>query len=266
MSSAEDYVLPKPGIPKTLGILNIIFGVILVLVGLCVVGFTLMVPMGLKMAEVAQKQLQAKEADQRKVQQKNLDDQIAAASTDEEKKLIEALKAKLTSAPTVEPPDMSAVTDMYKNPTIMGFNIVLYGTGVVMSLILLIAGIGLIRLKPWGRTLALWLAGIQIVRLALLTATSIIVVQPESLKVTNTMLNNLDKQMKAQAKGQAAPPNMAQSLEMQKAMAAMGSIFAVGYFVCGSIYPIVTLILLNTAGARAACQARKSPDTPDFLS
>ncbi len=32
------YVLPKPGIPKTLGILNVIFSIILILLGLCMIG------------------------------------------------------------------------------------------------------------------------------------------------------------------------------------------------------------------------------------
>ena len=32
MSNADGYVLPKPGVPKTLGILNVIFGVLVVLV------------------------------------------------------------------------------------------------------------------------------------------------------------------------------------------------------------------------------------------
>jgi hypothetical protein len=41
-------------------------------------------------------------------------------------------------------------------------------------------------------------------------------------------------------------------------MAGMGTVFAIGNLIFGSIYPVITLILLNSAGAKAACQAKKA--------
>ena len=104
--------------------------------------------------------------------------------------------------------------------------------------------------------MSLWLAGLQIVRLAILTAVSIIVVQPAKIDQTQKML----EKMQANAKAPGAPPGAAAGAQVGQAMAGMGTAFAVGYLVFGSIYPVVSLILLNTTGARAACLTKKKPE------
>jgi hypothetical protein len=63
-----------------------------------------------------------------------------------------------------------------------------------------------------------------------------------------------------------APGNVGQSLEMAKAMTSMGGIFAVGGAIVAMIYPILTIILLSTKGAKAACQSAKPTGNPDFRS
>jgi hypothetical protein len=263
MSSAEGLVVPNPGIPRTLGILNIIFGTILALAGCCLASFTAGMPMLIQFGQEAQKKVQADLAEQRKAELKKLDDQIAAAKNDQEKKLIEALKAaEIARIDPSTPPDMSAITDLYKNPTIMGFNLTFYGSGFLMNLLLLISGIGLVKLASWGRTMALGLACLQLIRIVLLAGVCLIVVQPESIKATTKMVNAIE----AQAKAQAVPVNPAQNLQAAKAMAMMGSFFIVGYAIVAVIYPITTLILLNGSSARAACLSRKSPDSRDLLS
>ena len=86
MANADGPVLPKPGVPKTLGILNIIFGVLLVLLGICMTGMLLMGPALLNVAEQSSKDVQAKIEAQQKASLKALDDQESAAKTEEEKK------------------------------------------------------------------------------------------------------------------------------------------------------------------------------------
>ena len=93
MANADGSVLPKPGIPKTLGILNVIFGVLLILMGLCGIGSLLVAPAGMKMLDNIKKEVEAKAEAQTKEQLKNLDDQEKAAKTEEEKKAIEQQRA-----------------------------------------------------------------------------------------------------------------------------------------------------------------------------
>jgi hypothetical protein len=262
MSIAEGYVLPKPGIPKTFGILNIIFGVVLMLAGFCLSGFTMVMPMALEMAEKEQKTQQAKADADYKAKLKEIDDRLTAAKTDDEKKTIQVEKDTAVASPPPTPPDISAITGMYKNPTIMGFTLGFYGSGAIMNLFLLISGIGLVRLKPWGRSMAVGLASIQILRIVGLLAVYLVVVQPVYIVEFNKMMTAFanDPQLKN------APGNVGQSLEMAKAMTSMGGIFAVGGAIVAMIYPILTIILLSTKGAKAACQSAKPTGNPDFRS
>ena len=89
MDNVEGYTLPKPGIPKTLGILNVIFGVLMVLYGMCTVGFMIAAPALTGFAESTVKQAQAKVEESQKAQLKELDEREAAATTDEEKSAIQ---------------------------------------------------------------------------------------------------------------------------------------------------------------------------------
>jgi hypothetical protein len=261
MANADGYVLPKPGVPKTLGILNIIFGVLLVLYGLCQVGGLLAAPALVQFAEKTVKDVQAQQEAQQKKQLKDLDDRAAAAKTDEEKQAIEKEKANVLAAPPPpQPVDMSAMTGQLRDPTVMAYSYLQFGTGVLMNILLIVAGIGLIRLTSWGRSLSLWLAGLQIVRLAIIAAVGLVVIQPITAVNTEKML----AKMEADAKVQGGAPGAAASVQAARTMAGMSSLFIVAYLVFGSIYPVVTLILLNSAGARAACQGRKPEGPPDF--
>src|SRR5277367_4589244 len=119
MSTADGYALPKPGIPKTLGILNVIFGVLLVLLGTCQLGMLAVAPMLFKGVEKLAKEAQAKVETNSKAEIKSYDDRIAAVKSDEEKKAIEGEKVSaIARQPKMAPVDMSIVTDIMEDPTI----------------------------------------------------------------------------------------------------------------------------------------------------
>lgn len=262
MSSAAGNVLPNPGIPKTLGILNIIFGVMLVLMGFCMSSYLLVIPFGLQIAEKQQKEQQARSEAEYQTKLKNLDDRLAASKSDDEKKTIAAEKEKEVANPPTVPPDLQALTGMYRNPKIMGYFLGYFGSGMFMNLLLFISGIGLVRMRSWGRKMAMGLASVQILRLIALLVVSLIVVQPEMVVETKKLIDVFE----AQAKLNGAPGNVAQTLQMLKATAGLGAVFSVVGFVFCTIYPALTLILLSTAGARAAFLSSKSSDFPETLS
>jgi hypothetical protein len=263
MAYADGTVLPKPGIPKTLGILNVIFGVLMVLYGLCILGTLVAAPAGMAALETMVKDVQAKSEAQQKANLKTIDDRAKAATTEEEKKAIQQEReAVIASTPPVVKVDMSPATDVLKNPVVMGFSFLQMGTGVILSVILLVAGIGLIRLAPWGRTISIAWAGLQILQLVVLTAASILYVQPIARENQEKMLTK----MEAEAKGPNAAPGAAESVKMARAMSspAIANASIIGYLVCGSIYPVVVLILLNNRGARAALLGPKPDGRADF--
>jgi hypothetical protein len=262
MSKADGYVIPKPGIPKTLGILNVIFGVLLVLGGVCTLGALAIAPMFLNFAEKQATEIQVKAQEQQKANLKTYDDRIAAAKTEEEKKELEQQKANAaTNQITINPVDMSAATDALNDPTIKAVNIGSTVSGLLLHILLLISGIGLIRLTPWGRSLGLWWAGLILVQIIAVLVATIVWVVPVNAANTEKQLAKLEEQ----AKQKGPQGQMAQSMiPMTKLGAQMVIPSAVGQSVAGIIYPIVLLILLNNRGARAACLAKKPEEFDDL--
>ncbi len=261
MSSAEGLTVPKPGIPKTLGILNVIFGVLLVLMGLCgIVGLAAAPAMFGQIEKIA-KEAQSKVEEQEKAQIKTFDDRIAAAKDDEEKKKIEQEKANAIAVqPKIATPDMSAATDVFKDPTIMAVNYAGAISGLVLHILLLVSGIGLIRLAPWGRTLGIWWAALQIVQVIALLVATLVYVMPANQVNVEKQIAKLEAAEKAQGGG----PGAASAAQMTKAMNAMAGPIAVGQSLSGMIYPVILLILLSTKGARAACLPKKPMNIDDL--
>jgi len=260
MATADGYVLPKPGVPKTLGILSVIFSVILILIGVCGLGGMLLAPALTQFADTAIKEGQRKVEADKKAQTTALDDREKVAKTDEEKASIKAERDSLAAQPKVTMVDMKAMTGMLSDPTIMGFTYATYLSGLILHITLLVAGIGLIRLTPWGRTLGVYWAGLQIVQIVILSAVSFLYVQPKTQAAQVKMLAQAEADEKA---GGAPNPGMA-GVRMAQAMGGMAGPLAIGQVVVGSIFPAIMLILLNGAGAKAACRAVKPQGPADL--
>jgi hypothetical protein len=251
MSSAEDYVLPRPGIPKTLGILNIIFSVILILLGICGLGTLVLAPYLMQLAETAQKTQQAKAEARTKEMEKGFDDRIATAKTDAEKQAIEREKASaITNQPQITM-DFSAAEAAMNDSKVMAINVLGALSGLVCHVLLLISGIGLVRLATWGRSLAVFWAGLQIVQIILLLVASVLIALPANKPINDQQIANLEKA--AQGKPPGSPEVF--TLKLTKTIVSLSVPLAVGFSLLGTIYPVVVLILLNKKGARAALLA-----------
>ena len=158
--------------------------------------------------------------------------------------------------PKTPPVDMKAVTGMLSDPTIMGFPYRTYLTGLILSITLLIAGIGLIRLTAWGRTLGIYWAALQIAQVVLLAVVSFVYVQPKARAAQADMLAKIEANQKAAG----APAGGMPGAQMMKGMEAMAGPIAVLQVALGCTYPTIMLVLLSTAGARAACLPAKPRD------
>jgi Sec-independent protein translocase protein TatA len=248
MSSAEGTVLPKPGIPKTLGILNIIFGVCLVLFGFCTIGLLIAAPSLMKLGEDMKKQVEAKAEAQKKETEKSYDDRIAAAKTDEEKKALEQEKAAAIDNQPQVAIDLTGAEAVIKDPKIMAIGLAGGISGLILHIILLISGIGLVRLAPWSRSLACWWAGLQVVQIIVMLALAILITLPANKPIQEAQLAKLEKA--AQGKPPSSPEAVA--LQMSKMTTSMEVPLTIGSNLLYLIYPIICLVLLNNKGARAA--------------
>ncbi len=261
MSSAEGLVVPKPGIPKTLGILNVIFGVILVLFGICGLGLMVLAPKLVTMGDGFVKKAQADVEARNQAIVKQYDEQIAAEPDENKKKAIEAMKsAVIARQPKINPVDLSTATETLNDPKIMAVTYLTSIIGLILSSLLLASGIGLIRLKSWGGKLGMVWGVLTLLFLGLTLVLQITIVVPANKPIVAKQIAKLEDQ----AKG--TPPNSAENtaLKMTKIFAGLTVPLVVAQTAGYSIYPVVLLILLSTKGARAALQGPKSELAGEF--
>lgn len=111
------------------------------------------------------------------------------------------------------------------------FAIVSLSLGLVLSLVMIISGIGLLKLQPWGRTLSLIYAPCSILMRLAGTIYTLLFVSPVILRYYETEAN--------------FPPQMrAQMLMTQKITVYTSVLFGLVFI----IYPIVVLFLLTRPG------------------
>jgi hypothetical protein len=246
---------PKPAIPKTIGILNVVFGGLMLLCIPCMAAYIVALANMDTIVNEPIKQAEARQSAQRKQQFADLARREGEATTEEAKAAIRAQRKSLEAhrPPQVETVPMSNfMFKSFSNPRMIAYMSADWGTGLILNLLMLVAGIGLIRLRGWGRTLALGVAGIKIGRLALLTIALIIFVIPAQSKDTEAGLVQILKE--SPPPGPQTQPIEAMAADSARKMATMQTVMGIGMLVLYSIYPALTLWLLNQPGAVAACR------------
>jgi len=231
-------------IPRTFGILNIIFGGLLCVCGagygLYIVGTLFMGPA----MQAQQGQMKATLEAEWSDRLQDLRDQEAAAETDEDKEFYKSQREALQANPPVVP-DMSGMMDFGKDPRVIGYGIVDVLSGLLLNVLLITAGAGLLGLKEWSRRLSLQIAVVKLIRLFLLETYMIVVVIPLIAEGFVRMFESAQQG----AGGGAADP-----AEVASAMSIMYSSMAVAMLIFGAIYPVIMLICLTRERVKVACQ------------
>ncbi len=241
---------PKTSIPKTIGILNILFGSLLLLCGICwSLNLMMQSAMGPMMAMQQQQVQQALEAErQRKLQE--LQELENAAQDEKEKATLKAKQNALKAQPQPKMPDMTKFT---QDVAFQGYAIADVVTGLVLNILMVVSGIGLVGLKEWGRRTAIWVAALKIVRLVALYGFFALAVVPVMVKQFTSMFQEMFEEMaKAAPPGQRIP-GPAEMGQMGTVMGVMMTAFAIGMIIFGAIYPVIVLILLSRPRVKAAC-------------
>ncbi len=241
---------PRTGIPKTIGVLNILFGTLLLLCAFCFgIGLAMQTAMGPKMDGNNMQFQQMQEAERRR-QLDELERREQAAANEEEKDKIRAELKAVKELPIVKMPDMSK---FLQEPSFQAYGIADVGTGMFLNVLMIAAGIGLVSYRQWGRRLALWVAAMKIIRLIALTAVFVLIVVPNLTRAMTDMFHEIFKEM-AKMPQQGQPiPGPAELAKMGSGFSVMYAASSIGMLVLGIIYPIVVLILLSQRRVRAAC-------------
>lgn len=252
------WVVPNPKIPRTIGILNIVFASLLLLYGMVQGVMSIASPL---LTRGVLSRVQEQKNQLRAQAQNELADLVRQESATEDA----AEKARIQSRRTVvqsqlqrlgTEPDLSAIQNMTTDPRVLGHAIANIVTGLTLNALMLSSGLGLIKLREWGRKLGLWVAGLKLARLAALTASQVLLVLPVTTQRMNEMMvqGNL---------GASGGPDVEQ---MMKMTALVSTAVAALTLILGSIYPVIVLWALSRPATRAACLARPESESEADLS
>jgi hypothetical protein len=249
---------PKTSIPKTIGIMNIVFGSLL-LTCVCCSGVNLVMQSAMIGPVMAVQQKQIEQAMQVERQQRlqELQQREQAANDEKEKADLKAQQKVLQGRPIPKMPDF---TKFMQDPRYLGFEIVDLVTGLVLDILMVVSGIALLNLKEWGRRAAIWVAALKIVLLITLYTVFALVVVPVLVQNFNTMFQEMFDEMAKGARPGQRVPGQAELAQMSSTIGILMTASAVGMIIFGAIYPIVVLIALTRPRVKAACALPASND------
>jgi hypothetical protein len=240
-------VAPTPGTAKTIGTLNIIFACILLLCGGCaslqLIAQSALAPL----MDVQRKQMQQAFEAERLAQIGKLEQAERAATSNEEKTRLQQQRKALEAQKGQPFPDMTRMWGM-SDPRVLTYFITDLGTAATLNVAMLVAGIGLVNLKEWGRKLGIWVAGLKVLRLVALYGFSMAVIVPIVTKQTIDVFEEMSRAVPGT--GGPAPQQFGQ---MAAVFGVMMTVGAVGMMLLGAIYPAICLILLTRPRVKAAC-------------
>ncbi|MBV8228408.1 MAG: hypothetical protein JO329_00360 [Planctomycetaceae bacterium] len=254
-------VSPQPGLLRTIGILNFIFGGLLFACGLNCLGWFGPMLATLQLIRLDPEEAQIHFDNFKRTMIATLRDREASA-TDAERTRIKKSRVELEALH----PRIGDQLDLKKiNRGLRWLTWYLWAdvvTGPILNLLMLASGIGLMQLKCWARTMGLWVAAAKLVRLAALTIFLVAMVIPRMSKVADELMASdfgrvlITSALAQQGARQGGDVPVAQidPKDLVPIMTGMSDIAAVLLLGFGAIYPALTLVVLSRPAARAACR------------
>ena len=193
---------------------------------------------------------------QRQEREDDFEQRIDETETDEERQEIEDERERWHKKnPYI---DLTAQEDPSRDPRFIAYTGADVGIGIITNILLIIAGVGLLKVAGWGRKLALGVAGVKLLANVLLTIVAVTVIVPMQTESMDMMMKQLEQMSSAGSKG--APPFPVSSFGDITKVAASGITILFGAFSC--VFPALLLILLNLRGTRKAFLMHASRSDP----
>ncbi len=252
---AGKWVVPNPQIPRSFGLMNIVFGILLLL---SAVGYGLMyayAPVINELVSRPMQQIQEKQQADRAARIAELKAQEEAAKTEEEKKTVAAERAavEVRVVPNLTPFEELQKMNAYNEPRLAVYYILDVSAAVILNALMIVSGAGLMRLREWARRLAIRVAQLKILRWIAMVIGSMLVIVPMVMEKLDKAAAGVETQIKA---GGGPPLPMSLAVLMR-----WGTIFGVVFMIFGaivaSVYPAMMWWNLTRSAARAACLKKK---------
>jgi hypothetical protein len=248
------WVVPNPQVPRTFGMMNIVFGGLLLLMGAGYIAMWVLMPYYTKPIMARAVQEQADRKAKREAQIADLKRQEDAAKTKEDKENFQVQRENLER--NVEP-DMSEFMDLSNWNVFSDFRLAIYyctelGVGILLNLLMVISGVGLLGLAEWARRLAVGVAWAKILRWVAMTILTMVLVLPITTQKMQKAFDKIEQQTKVRA-GAATPFPMGGLAQLTLISGAVTVVFEALVF---SIYPGLSIWFLTRPRVRAACIAK----------
>ena len=260
-SNTNAVVVPEPGLLKTLGVLNLVFGGLLLLCGLAYLNATAPIVVSQAPLQIEPEMTQAFFDEMRQQRMDDLHARAQSASSDAERTRFSRHRDALASRRT----KVEAEIDFPR----FNANLVWLAryfrydalSGPALNALMVVAGVGLMLKKNWARVLGVATAALKLARLATLGAILIVTVVPHLGENLDAILATemghefvaqvMDQQQQNRGGGPVGPPPS--PTEIVRLFRSFSTVSAIAFLCLGSIYPLICLILLSRPGARAAC-------------
>jgi hypothetical protein len=247
-SSPGRPVLPDRKTPKVLGIISIVLGAAFALCNLSGMVMLAAAPYLASLLNQQSVSLQKAREARWSAQINDLKTQIDQTDDPQLKQTLQTqLAAAEAQKPEFAPMGAGFEIAAMKDPRVQYSQIAEHIVSFIIAILLIFSGIGLIKYRPSGRTLALATAIASILVVLIANAYKIAVVIP----LTTRQTIDLMKQQMA-AGGNAAPGAVPGFLTDERALAGIASAQVVAYALLSLIFPIIVLFLLNTRRVKAA--------------
>ncbi len=260
MATKEEgkWVVPNPQTPKTFGILNIVFGVLLFLWGLGSLVITVYSSSFTQsiFANV-DVQMQNQKAE-REAKIKEIEKEEAAAKTAEEKAELKSRRDQLEKVPNF---DMKAMQDLniMSDRRVVIYTYIETVVGMVLNTLMIISGIGLLLLSEWARKLALGVAWIKLLRLVIMLVVTFALIVPITTQRQQKFFESMNSQMAAQSGGGRGGIPVTPLLQMGAIVSAVLTVF---FALFAAVYPVLELWFLTRDRTLAAFLAKSKPPSP----
>jgi hypothetical protein len=246
------WVVPNPQIPHSFGLMNIVFGVLLILYG---AGSVLLTYYGQALVKGFQVHIEAQLATkkaQREAQIADLKEKVKTAKTEAEKK---DLESNIQALELRKEPNLAAANEAMNvtaDPRIQFYVYTETLAAIVLNVMMVISGVGLLFLAEWARRLAIVVALLKIARWIAMFFATIFVIVP----ITTPKMKQVMDSVKVQTAGSGTPA-VASAIVVQASQMSAGiaAVTMVGEILIACVYPVCLIWFLTRPPARAACLA-----------
>ena len=236
---------------RLVGIFNVFFAAQILICGLCMSGYTLTLPMWLRLFSQVQKQTEERAEQLKTAQLEAAIEREKAAKTDPEKIEAAARRIEVETRPKAALSMSMDFTRMgLADPKIIAWSWAELISSLTLNSMMLASGIGLLHWKPWARSLGIWTAALKIVRLVLVYGYFVLSVVP----VLAQRMGEAVVAMMAQQPGTMGPTGGAPPVSLfVRIYLITYSGMGVGMILIGVVYPMIVLWLLTRPGVKSAC-------------